>query len=104
VQIDLAELGRRGANTSRRWILAHADVGDHQQTIDAETTPLRESELYRHTSIWLRCLGSGGAAAWWRRCLLDLTAQAFVQSDDRRDFAGRISDSGKGAGRRQAET
>jgi 6-phosphogluconate dehydrogenase len=90
------EYGLMAAYAEGLDILAHADVGDHQQTIDAETTPLREPELYRYhldlpevSELWRR----GSVVASW---LLDLTAQAFVQSADLSDFAGRVSDSGEG--------
>jgi 6-phosphogluconate dehydrogenase len=90
------EYGAMAAYAEGLNILAHADAGDQQQAIDAETTPLREPDLYRYqfdlpevTEVWRR----GSVIASW---LLDLTAQAFVQSADLADFAGRVSDSGEG--------
>ncbi len=77
-------------------ILRHANVGLHQREIDAETTPLRDPELYQYdldlpavTEVWRR----GSVIASW---LLDLTAQAFHQSPQLEDFSGRVSDSGEG--------
>jgi 6-phosphogluconate dehydrogenase len=90
------EYGVMAAYAEGLNILAHADAGDHQQAIDAETTPLRDPDLYRYqldlpavSEVWRR----GSVIASW---LLDLTAQAFVQSADLSDFAGRVSDSGEG--------
>ena len=90
------EYGLMAAYAEGLNILAHADAGDHQQEIDAETTPLRDPDLYRYTfdlpavtEVWRR----GSVIASW---LLDLTAQAFVQSPHLDDFAGRVSDSGEG--------
>jgi 6-phosphogluconate dehydrogenase len=77
-------------------ILHHADIGLNQHEIDAETTPLREPELYQYrldlaavTEVWRR----GSVVASW---LLDLTAQALLGSPDLADYSGRVSDSGEG--------
>ncbi len=90
------EYGVMAAYAEGLNILAHADAGSHQRDVDAETTPLREPDLYQYrfdlpavTEVWRR----GSVIASW---LLDLTAQAFVQSADLSDFAGRVSDSGEG--------
>ncbi len=90
------EYGVMAAYAEGLNILAHADVGNDQRDIDAETTPLREPDLYKYeldlpavSEVWRR----GSVIASW---LLDLTAQAFVQSADLSDFAGRVSDSGEG--------
>ena len=90
------EYGAMAAYAEGLNILAHANAGNHQQAIDAETTPLRDPDLYKYefnlaevTEVWRR----GSVIASW---LLDLTAQAFVQSPDLADFAGRVSDSGEG--------
>ena len=90
------EYGVMAAYAEGLNILAHADAGDHQQAIDAETTPLRDPDLYKYqldlpavSEVWRR----GSVIASW---LLDLTAEAFVQSADLSDFAGRVSDSGEG--------
>jgi 6-phosphogluconate dehydrogenase len=77
-------------------ILQHANAGKVQRTVDAETTPLRNPELYQYdldlpsiTEVWRR----GSVVASW---LLDLTAHAFSESPQLDDFAGRVSDSGEG--------
>jgi 6-phosphogluconate dehydrogenase len=55
-------------------VLREADIGKRQQTIDAETTPLRDRENYQYD------LDLGAIAEVWRRgsviasWLLDLTA------------------------------
>jgi 6-phosphogluconate dehydrogenase len=77
-------------------ILEHANAGKQQQTVDAETTPLRHPELYEYdldipsvAEVWRR----GSVVASW---LLDLTAHALSVSPDLSDFEGRVSDSGEG--------
>jgi 6-phosphogluconate dehydrogenase len=77
-------------------ILHHADVGLATHEVDAETSPLREPELYQYSfdlpdvaEVWRR----GSVIASW---LLDLTAQALQTSPDLADFSGRVSDSGEG--------
>jgi 6-phosphogluconate dehydrogenase len=77
-------------------ILRHANVGEQQRAIDAETTPLRNPELYRYdlnlrdiAEVWRR----GSVIASW---LLDLTATALTQDPALTNFAGKVSDSGEG--------
>jgi 6-phosphogluconate dehydrogenase len=77
-------------------VLKHANIGLHAQETDAETTPLRDPDLYRYeldiaaiTELWRR----GSVIASW---LLDLTAQALHESPNLDDYAGRVSDSGEG--------
>jgi 6-phosphogluconate dehydrogenase len=77
-------------------ILHHAGAGLGRREIDAETSPLREPEMYQYsldlaavTEVWRR----GSVVASW---LLDLTAQALLQSPDLAEFSGRVSDSGEG--------
>ena len=77
-------------------ILRHANVGKNEQTVDAETTPLRNPELYAYdlnladiTEVWRR----GSVIASW---LLDLAAISLLDSPDLSKFAGRVSDSGEG--------
>jgi 6-phosphogluconate dehydrogenase len=77
-------------------ILRHANVGKQEHASDAETTPLREPELYQYdfnladiTELWRR----GSVVASW---LLDLTAIALLEDPELKDFAGRVSDSGEG--------
>jgi 6-phosphogluconate dehydrogenase len=66
------------------------------QTIDAETTPLRDPEYYQYdlnltdiSEVWRR----GSVVASW---LLDLTANSLVKDPSLTNFAGRVSDSGEG--------
>ena len=77
-------------------ILRHANAGKQTSTVDAETTPLRDPELYQYdlnladiTEVWRR----GSVVASW---LLDLAARALIDSPDLEKFAGRVSDSGEG--------
>lgn len=77
-------------------ILRHANVGKKGREADAETAPLRQSELYRYdfdlpaiAELWRR----GSVVSSW---LLDLCAQALLASPDLEDFTGSVSDSGEG--------
>ncbi len=77
-------------------ILQHANIGKQRQTVDAETTPLRNPELYQYdlnladiAEVWRR----GSVIASW---LLDLTAISLLDSPDLAKFTGRVSDSGEG--------
>jgi 6-phosphogluconate dehydrogenase len=77
-------------------ILRHANVGKQGQTVNAETTPLRNPEHYQYdlniadiAEVWRR----GSVVASW---LLDLTAHALAKSPDLSNFTGRVSDSGEG--------
>jgi 6-phosphogluconate dehydrogenase len=77
-------------------VLKHADVGVHAQETDAETTPLREPDLYKYeldiaavSELWRR----GSVISSW---LLDLTAQALHETPGLEEYAGRVSDSGEG--------
>ncbi len=90
------EYGLMAAYAEGLNILRHADAGLQSRTVDAETTPLRHPELYRYefdlpqiAEVWRR----GSVIASW---LLDLTAQALLESPDLADFSGRVSDSGEG--------
>jgi len=90
------EYGLMAAYAEGLNILRHADAGFEQREVDAETSPLRDPELYRYrldlpaiSEVWRR----GSVIASW---LLDLTAEAFARSPDLADFAGRVSDSGEG--------
>jgi 6-phosphogluconate dehydrogenase len=90
------EYGMMAAIAEGLSIIAHADAGKHQGEIDAETTPLREPEVYQYS------IDVGEVAEVWRRgsvvssWLVDLTADAFARSPDLSDFHGRVSDSGEG--------
>jgi 6-phosphogluconate dehydrogenase len=77
-------------------ILHHANVGKQQQVVDAETTPLRNPEVYQYdlnladiAEVWRR----GSVISSW---LLDLAAISLLDSPDLAKFAGRVSDSGEG--------
>ena len=90
------EYGVMAAYAEGLNILHHADVGLKGREIDAETSPLREPELYQYTldlpavtELWRR----GSVIASW---LLDLTAQALRESPGLDNFSGRVSDSGEG--------
>ena len=90
------EYGLMAAYAEGFNILHHAGAGLGQREIDAETTPLREPELYQYTldlpavaEVWRR----GSVVASW---LLDLTAQALAENPDLSNYSGRFSDSGEG--------
>jgi 6-phosphogluconate dehydrogenase len=90
------EYGMMAAIAEGLSIIKHADVGLHQEEVDAETAPLRDPEVYQYT------IDVGDVAEVWRRgsvvssWLVDLTAAAFAKSPDLDDFSGRVSDSGEG--------
>ncbi len=90
------EYGLMAAYAEGFNILKHAGVGKHPQDVDAETTPLRNPELYQYD------LNLGEIAEVWRRgsviasWLLDLAAQALLRSPELAEFSGRVSDSGEG--------
>jgi 6-phosphogluconate dehydrogenase len=90
------EYGLMAAYAEGLNIIHHADVGKHQDAVDAETTPLRDPQYYSYdidiasvAEVWRR----GSVVASW---LLDLTAQALVEDSTLEEFAGRVSDSGEG--------
>jgi 6-phosphogluconate dehydrogenase len=90
------EYGLMAAYAEGLNILRHANVGKEQHAADAETTPLRQPELYQYdfnladiTEVWRR----GSVIASW---LLDLTAGAMVGDPELKNFAGHVSDSGEG--------
>jgi 6-phosphogluconate dehydrogenase len=90
------EYGLMAAYAEGFSILRHANLGERQHAIDAETTPLREPELYRYdlnipdiAELWRR----GSVVASW---LLDLSAAALAKDAELAEFAGRVSDSGEG--------
>ena len=90
------EYGIMAAYAEGLNILRHANVGKEQHVADAETTPLRNPELYQYdlnltdiTEVWRR----GSVIASW---LLDLTADSLLGDPDLEKFAGRVSDSGEG--------
>jgi 6-phosphogluconate dehydrogenase len=90
------EYGIMAAYAEGMNILQHANVGKKQETVDAETTPLRNPEVYQYdlnladiAEVWRR----GSVIASW---LLDLTAISLLDSPDLAKFTGRVSDSGEG--------
>jgi 6-phosphogluconate dehydrogenase len=90
------EYGLMAAYAEGLNVLRHANVGATAREVDAETTPLRDPDLYRYE------LDLPAVAELWRRgsvvqsWLLDLTAQALRQSPDLSAYEGRVSDSGEG--------
>ena len=90
------EYGLMAAYAEGLNVIANADAGVRQREADAETAPLERPELYRYdidttevAEVWRR----GSVVGSW---LLDLTAQALVESPALEEFAGRVSDSGEG--------
>jgi 6-phosphogluconate dehydrogenase len=90
------EYGIMAAYAEGLGILRSANVGKQEHAIDAETTPLRNPELYQYdldlpdiAEVWRR----GSVIASW---LLDLTASALLEDPGLTKFAGRVSDSGEG--------
>jgi 6-phosphogluconate dehydrogenase len=90
------EYGLMAAYAEGLAILRNANVGKREQTIDAETTPLRDPEHYQYdinlrdvAELWRR----GSVISSW---LLDLTASALLEDPTLSKFGGRVSDSGEG--------
>jgi 6-phosphogluconate dehydrogenase len=94
------EYGVMAAYAEGLNILRSANVGQPdrqaQSGHDAETTPLRDPELYRFemnlpeiTEVWRR----GSVIGSW---LLDLTATALMRDPELAGYGGRVSDSGEG--------
>nr|WP_285725823.1 decarboxylating 6-phosphogluconate dehydrogenase [Geothrix rubra] len=90
------EYGLMAAYAEGLSILRHANAGKKAGVIDAETTPLRDPELYSYdfdladiAEVWRR----GSVISSW---LLDLTARELLEQPDLAGFAGRVSDSGEG--------
>jgi len=77
-------------------VLRAANAGGKRSAVGAETTPLRDPELYNFdidladvAEVWRR----GSVVASW---LLDLAAAALLADPELEGFAGRVSDSGEG--------
>ena len=90
------EYGLMAAYAEGLNIIKNADVGLRKQEQDAETTPLRDPEMYKYridigkvAEVWRR----GSVVASW---LLDLTAAALAGDTELTEFSGRVSDSGEG--------
>jgi len=90
------EYGLMGAYAEGINILRHANAGSRVRAADAETTPLRQPELYQYD------FDLAGIAELWRRgsvvgsWLLDLAAAALHDDPALERFDGRVSDSGEG--------
>ena len=89
------EYGMMAAYAEGLGILRGANIGRQQGETNAETTPLRDTELYQYdlnladvSEVWRR----GSVIASW---LLDLTADALAKDSALAGFAGRVSDSGR---------
>jgi 6-phosphogluconate dehydrogenase len=90
------EYGLMAALAEGFGILRAANAGKHRETVDAETTPLRDPELYQYdldlrdiAEVWRR----GSVVASW---LLDLAASGLAKDPALSEFKGRVSDSGEG--------
>jgi 6-phosphogluconate dehydrogenase len=90
------EYGLMAAYAEGLNILHHANVGNQERQVNAETTPLRHPEHYQYdfnlsdiTEVWRR----GSVISSW---LLDLAAAAMLGNPDLENFKGRVSDSGEG--------
>ena len=90
------EYGLMAAYAEGLAILAAANAGAADRRVDAETTPLRDPQLYRYdlnvaeiAEVWRH----GSVIGSW---LLDLTADALNQDPELDGFAGRVADSGEG--------
>jgi 6-phosphogluconate dehydrogenase len=90
------EYGIMAAYAEGVGVLRAANIGKQENTIDAETTPLRDPDHYQYD------LDLGNIAEVWRRgsviasWLLDLTAISLAQDPALSGFAGKVSDSGEG--------
>jgi 6-phosphogluconate dehydrogenase len=91
IEYGLMEAFAEGFN-----ILHNANIGKRAHEVDAETTPLRNPELYQYdfdltaiAELWRR----GSVVSSW---LLDLTAQALRDNPSLSNFTGHVSDSGEG--------
>ncbi|HSE75468.1 MAG TPA: decarboxylating 6-phosphogluconate dehydrogenase [Dongiaceae bacterium] len=90
------EYGVMAAYAEGLGVLKAANIGKQAGAVDAETTPLRDPELYQYdldlpeiAEVWRR----GSVIASW---LLDLSAAALVADPALSRFSGRVSDSGEG--------
>ncbi len=90
------EYGIMAAYAEGLNVIRNADIGKRQQEMDAETAPLEHPEYYQYdidttavAEVWRR----GSVIGSW---LLDLTAEALLQSPNLDAFSGRVSDSGEG--------
>ena len=91
IEYGLMEAFAEGFN-----ILHNANVGKREHKVDAETTPLRNPEVYQYdfdlasiAEVWRR----GSVVSSW---LLDLTARALHDNPTLSNFTGHVADSGEG--------
>ena len=90
------EYGVMAAYAEGLAVLKAANIGNQTGVVDAETTPLRDPELYQYdldlpeiAEVWRR----GSVITSW---LLDLSAAALITDPALSRFSGRVSDSGEG--------
>jgi 6-phosphogluconate dehydrogenase len=90
------EYGIMAAYAEGLNIIKRANAGKLVQESDAETAPMEHPEYYQYdidttevTEVWRR----GSVISSW---LLDLTAEALLESPSLAGFSGRVSDSGEG--------
>jgi len=90
------EYGMMAAYAEGLNVLRHANVGNRERAVNAETTPLEHPEHYQYdialdqvTEVWRR----GSVIGSW---LLDLTASELSGDADLDAYSGRVSDSGEG--------
>jgi 6-phosphogluconate dehydrogenase len=90
------EYGLMAAYAEGFGVLREANVGKQRDSIDAETTPLRDPEHYQYdldlrdiAEVWRR----GSVVASW---LLDLAAAGLAKDPTLSQFQGHVSDSGEG--------
>jgi 6-phosphogluconate dehydrogenase len=90
------EYGVMAAYAEGLAVLKAANIGKQAGVVDAETTPLRDPELYQYdldlpeiAEVWRR----GSVITSW---LLDLSAAALIADPALSKFSGRVSDSGEG--------
>jgi 6-phosphogluconate dehydrogenase len=90
------EYGIMAAYAEGLNIIKNANAGKRVEDSDAETAPMEQPEYYQYdidtaevTEVWRR----GSVIASW---LLDLTAEALLESPSLAEFSGRVSDSGEG--------
>jgi 6-phosphogluconate dehydrogenase len=90
------EYGLMAAYAEGFNILRHANVGNRETVVDAETAPLSDPDAYRYdldlkeiAELWRR----GSVVASW---LLDLSAAALLESPQLGEFGGSVADSGEG--------
>ena len=90
------EYGIMAAYAEGLGVLNSANVGKKDHAVDAETTPLRDPEMYQFdfnladvAEVWRR----GSVISSW---LLDLTAASLQKDPKLAGFSGRVSDSGEG--------